>query len=218
MSDIWFTSDQHYGHGNIINYCDRPFGDTQAIAAAYAATRDKTLGESARAEASIHLKSLLAPAVTEMEETMIANHNACVKPGDRVFMLGDFGMGRQDHLPSIFDRLNGQRHILWGNHDKDKRFKKHVEEHAAWAGDYLRLRVGDERIILFHYAIEEWDGCHKGYWHLHGHSHGTRLSPAPMRRLDVGVDSHNFRPISFEEVRQYMTDPSRGSTDHHTGR
>lgn len=25
MSDLWFTSDQHFGHGNIIEFCDRPF-------------------------------------------------------------------------------------------------------------------------------------------------------------------------------------------------
>jgi calcineurin-like phosphoesterase family protein len=25
MNNIWFTSDQHYGHDKIIEYCDRPF-------------------------------------------------------------------------------------------------------------------------------------------------------------------------------------------------
>jgi calcineurin-like phosphoesterase family protein len=25
MVDVWFTSDFHFGHANIIRYCDRPF-------------------------------------------------------------------------------------------------------------------------------------------------------------------------------------------------
>jgi len=28
---IWFTSDQHYGHANIIKYCGRPYSNTQEM-------------------------------------------------------------------------------------------------------------------------------------------------------------------------------------------
>ena len=27
----WFTSDPHFGHANIIRFCDRPFDDVQAM-------------------------------------------------------------------------------------------------------------------------------------------------------------------------------------------
>jgi calcineurin-like phosphoesterase family protein len=31
MADVWFTSDFHLGHFNIIRYCNRPFVDTQEM-------------------------------------------------------------------------------------------------------------------------------------------------------------------------------------------
>jgi calcineurin-like phosphoesterase family protein len=34
MRDVWFTSDFHFGHFNIIRYCNRPFADTREMNAA----------------------------------------------------------------------------------------------------------------------------------------------------------------------------------------
>ena len=36
--------------------------------------------------------------------------------------------------------------------------------------------------MLFHYPIQEWDGCGKGRYHLYGHVH-DRLAPLPGRLL-----------------------------------
>jgi calcineurin-like phosphoesterase family protein len=51
------------------------------------------------------------------------------------------------------------------------------------------------RVWLYH-------GC--GTWQLYGHSHGNLPDELLTLSMDVGVDSHDFRPWHFEEVQAIM--------------
>lgn len=91
MSNIFFTSDQHYYHVNskgsgIIEY------------------------EPQRKQ--------LWKDIEEHNDTLIKNHNEIVKPGDTVYNLGDFCFGSAKKVKSIFSRLNGKQIIITGNHDR----------------------------------------------------------------------------------------------------
>jgi calcineurin-like phosphoesterase family protein len=64
--------------------------------------------------------------------------------------------------------------------------------------------VGEQRIDLCHYAFRTWNYSHKGSWHLYGHSHGTLPEIETSLSFDVGVDSWDFYPVSFDEVAAKM--------------
>jgi calcineurin-like phosphoesterase family protein len=57
---------------------------------------------------------------------------------------------------------------------------------------------------LFHFPVESWHGVGKGAWHLHGHCHGNLQQPKGILLLDVGVDNHDFKPWSVDEIADYM--------------
>jgi calcineurin-like phosphoesterase family protein len=130
----------------------------------------------------------------DMDVALVNNWNARVKPTDVVWHLGDFAFPRklaQGRLADIFASLNGEKHLVRGNHDPAETFE------LAWAsiGDLRKV----EGIVLCHYGLEVWDGSfHGGTPHFHGHSHG--LLPKRPNRFDVGVDCRDYRPVTAEEI------------------
>lgn len=181
---IWFTSDTHFNHANVIKYCQRPF-----------------------------------KSVEEMNAGLVAKWNASVKPGDDLYFLGDFALGKErDAVDHILPMLNGRKFLIKGNHDASC-----VKATVRWASvhDYLEIRPeGAPLIVLCHYPFAVWNGSHHGSINLHGHSHGTFKSPNP-RQIDVGVDCWDYKPVSLRSLMDFIVDQEKvqGQTykpaDHH---
>lgn len=177
MSNMFFTSDVHFGHANIIKFCNRPFA-----------------------------------SVEEMNEGLIERWNEVVKPGDTVWSLGDFAFLPFPKTIEIIKRLNGNLHMVLGNHcQKIAQNRKELLESGLVKEirDYKELSLNKQRICMFHYAQRAWNGSHYGAWQLFGHTHGD-MEPYG-KSVDVGVDSPfilgyaPYRPFAFEEVSQFMT-------------
>jgi len=152
--------------------------------------------------------------INEMKEKIISNHNEVVKPGDRVFHIGDMfwrTVPVKEALDIIY-RLNGEHYYIYGNHDEIFHKNEFLRKSFVWCKDVHNLNVsGYPNIFLFHYACRVWNGSHRGSWHLFGHSHNnlTEISKGNSKdespfSFDVGVDTHNFYPWSLEEVAEKM--------------
>ena len=135
--------------------------------------------------------------VEEMDERIIECWNRVVKPGDEVWHLGDFAFRCKQDPVQYLRRLNGQIHIVWGNHDDDCAWK--IRDRFASHHDYCYIRRHGQKIALFHYPINNWRASCHGSWQLFGHCHGT-YSPT-SKSMDVGVDPRGFSPVSFDEVK-----------------
>lgn len=185
----FFTSDLHLQHSNIIKYCNRPFIDAE-----------------------------------EMDETIIRNWNNVVQQHDTIWVLGDVTMTKKiDRLRWLMSRLKGNKHLIKGNHDfhfTDSVWKQ-VGFQSISPMREIKVREEDgtvQKIVLCHYAMRVWPDSHYGSWQLYGHSHGTLPDDPNMRSVDVGVDCHNFTPVSYEELKVIMSKKNFKPIDHHTGR
>lgn len=153
-------------------------------------------------------------SVEEMDWTMVERWNGVVRPGDRVYHLGDFGLSKPARLRAIFDELAGEKHLIVGNHDHSPTRK------LPWVSvrDLRQIKVahGDQeiRLVLCHYPLMTWQGVGCGALHLHGHCHGN-LRADDQPRLDVGVDVHDFWPLSLGDVLALLAERSYSPVDHH---
>lgn len=153
-------------------------------------------------------------SLEEMDETLIRLWNDVVKKNDLVYHLGDFAFARgQGVVKSLLNRLNGQVHLILGNHDRDM----NVEDKSLfqYVGMAKYIKVQDQRIYLHHTACLIWWGSHRGSWHLYGHSHGSLPDPTDRKALDVGVDCNNFQPVHFDEISKRMANKVTIPVDYH---
>ena len=94
MSNLWFTADTHFGHENIIKYCQRPFKDAK------------------------HMNEVLVRNWNERvkdEDTVIFLGDFCFRntPG------GKEGEGETNKASFYLNQLNGQKVLVQGNHDRN---------------------------------------------------------------------------------------------------
>lgn len=143
-------------------------------------------------------------SIEEHDEALITNWNAIVRPGDIVYHCGDVMWHTKDPKMNLVLRsLHGTLILIKGNHD---RTNKALLRHSRWSKvcDYEEITIGHQRIILFHYRMVVWNGCHHGSWALHGHSHGSLPVNLQAKTFDVGTMLWGYRPISYEEVAEEM--------------
>jgi calcineurin-like phosphoesterase family protein len=134
----------------------------------------------------------------EMDRYMIEAWNSVVQPSDTVWYLGDFAHRCEpEYARRIFDRLNGQKRLIVGNHDA-------MVIDFPWDSKSLMttVHVDGQALFLCHYAMREWPSSHAGVLHFYGHSH-SRM-PSSRSAIDVGVDNISFVPQTLEQLRERM--------------
>ena len=138
----------------------------------------------------------------QMNNWMISKWNEKIDDTDIVYHLGDFAIEKKDResgeraIKKILPQLRGQKILIAGNHDEA--YLKIYNKYFIEILNYYELNANGKKLILFHYPIEEWNGFFRDSIHLHGHQHGNNV--LKKNRLDVGVDLHNFMPLSFAEM------------------
>ena len=171
---IYFTSDHHFGHYNIIQYCDRPFS-----------------------------------SVDKMDRELIERWNDVVRPGDIVYHLGDFCLRDEKYAQEVLTKLNGRISLISNRFHHDKWMPKKESSIITFSktGDpvvikpmIFEITYKGKVFVCSHFPLYSWPKMFYDSIHLHGHVHGRPVVLASDRHIDVGVDSHEYSPMSADEI------------------
>lgn len=185
---IWFTSDTHFNHKNIVQYSSRPFADLEEM------TYKLILNWNER----------VAPG-----DTIFHLGDFSLTYGSKSHMTIDNLLGRLSGqkwlITGNHDRKEVKNNSLW---------HKVVPYHEIKVDVGTKHK---QRIVMFHYAMRVWNQMHRGAIHLYGHSHNN-LPDIGGKTMDVGVDANNYAPISLDEVLKIMKNRPTITYDHHEER
>lgn len=170
MSNIYFISDTHFDHANIIPYARRPYRD-----------------------------------VKHMNEELIKNWNSIVNNDDTVFHIGDaFWYPSVKNMKPIMEQLNGTIYLIRGNHDTATRS---MYIRSGFADVYDEIII--DSFLLTHHPM--WGGEFKKRQeqdsithNICGHVH-LNLHFLYSYNICVCVELIDYRPISFEKIKQMIT-------------
>lgn len=209
MSQIWLSSDWHYGHKNIV----------------------EGVSEWTDKSACRNFQTL-----EEHNEILVQNINKCAQKDDVIIFNGDFSFGGKDNIFEFRQKLNCKNiHLIYGNHDIHiKKNYNNCQNLFLSTQDILYKTFGKDNFVFCHYAMRTWDRAHHGSIMLYGHSHGnlseykTTITVSNeqlaisfdtekyFRTMDIGIDTHKeFRPYHIDEIREIMADRIPLHVDHH---
>lgn len=196
---IWFTSDTHFGHKNILKY---------------STNRQNDMG-----------LSLDDPDMMKKHDAMLIQRwNMTVKKHDTVYILGDFSFASPEETRKILEKLNGKKHLIIGNHDKSCKGLENYFESTSQIREVTFKKTMfdflDENIhcILCHFPLVAWNRRMHGSCMIHGHTHGSLdiiNSQSEELRVDIGFDSRlaDGGFVELEQLYRYFKDEvTKGKT------
>ena len=145
-----------------------------------------------------------------MNEAIIKNFNETIDSNDHLYLLGDIFLGELEAGIELFKRLPGKKHLVWGNHDTDRRKEAMLNPLYDVVGTFGY--AGMIKYKKWHFYFSHFPTCTTNFDDyqrplgqrtlcLAGHTHSKELFE-PCGSYNVAVDAHNCYPVSLEQIME----------------
>lgn len=193
--NIFFISDFHVGHKNVLRFDGRPFADTDEMHVELIKRWNSVVGD----DDIVYYLGDLSFTRDEVTKWFIFSLKGKIN-----YILGNHDKMRDIVKFGRFDKIHEYGTEIFVKDDDLKS--------ARGAG-------GHQQIVMSHYPILSWNRGHYGSWHLHGHCHGSLMKSNQdyykRKVLDVGCNCIDYTPLSYVELKDIMSKKGISAVDHH---
>jgi len=193
--NIFFISDLHISHKNIIKYDNRPYSDLEEMHVDLI----KRWNEVVQPEDIVYYLGDLSFGRSDTAKWFVNAINGKIS----------YIMGNHDNMKDIVKLGRWENVHEYGT----EIFVKDEDNKKA------RGSQGYQQIVMSHYPILSWNREHHGSWMIHGHCHGSLMKSNQdyykRKVLDVGCNCIDYRPISYGEIKNIMTKKEVSNIGHH---
>jgi calcineurin-like phosphoesterase family protein len=189
----WFTSDTHFGHANIIKYCNRPFTDVDEMNEAIVENWNRVVAAD---DTVYHLGDVALGPWEKWDEVLtrlnghkilvVGNHERIFK-GEPQKRIDRFMPYYQQWFEDIVDNMADFK--LVNGHTVNLSHFPYEADHMDKAR-HMEFRLPDNGVPL-----------------VHGHTHMETImsrSEANTIQVHVGMDAHNYTPVSEQQVIDFI--------------
>lgn len=146
-------------------------------------------------------------SVDEMNSEIEKRWNATVGKEDHVYVLGDLMLGGATNKGlEILGRLNGNIHIIIGNHDTDNRIELYKNLSNVRSVTYAaKVKYNGYKFYLTHFPCLtgniEKESLKQMSLNLSGHTHSKDKFFYDLPYVyNVSVDAHDCTPVEVDEI------------------
>jgi calcineurin-like phosphoesterase family protein len=182
MTNIWFTSDTHFGHARIIELCDRPFASVEHMNEAIIERWNAVVKPN---DTVFHLGDVAMGTIAD-SLPLVSRLN-----GHKALIIGNHDRIFCENKPTMKERFWPiyREHFEWIGEGSDQ--GDFILNHFPYEGDSHE----EER----HTDLRPVD---RGQWLVHGHVHTEWKVRG--RQINVGVDVWDFTPVHLEQIMEVI--------------
>ena len=184
---MWFTSDQHYGHQNIISYAKRPF---------------KSVEEMNEILINNHNSAVFPDDIVyHCGDVIMGPRKETLKIISKLNGRHILTLGNHDYP---FDKPTWTQEYLDAGFESMHMVLQLTGPEFAEVGGSIRMQHFPvlEATVQDHEDDARFKGfrlASNGSLHLSGHTHLKEKIAAP-KNIHVGVDAHDYYPVSYDQL------------------
>lgn len=194
---IFFTSDLHVGHANVLKYDARPFRNLDHMHESLITRFNACLTPDSvtyfLGDVGLGSKGVVEQFIKQLK-------------GTKVLVLGNHDKGMHAMYNAGFDVVLNSASIYIAN---QRVTMSHCPLRAVYRENVIEMKGSQEG--------ENWHGETKqsrfsitdeGQFHLHGHIHspnGGKSQKILGKQHDVGVVANSYRPVSISQIESWIT-------------